>query len=146
MHRIIAQKLPMLKQGVKTSNAEFIRTREPYANSFLGLLLSLTLMLKSKKTLETSLDLTPSFKTSVNTRIEGLVSNVDYLKNWRRNFIQKEKTSAAHTRFVIWTVIFLFVRTSDAVADLYLKAKKKSKQFLLLFYFLVLRMEFQNSI
>ena len=118
----------MLKQGVKTINAEFIRTREPYANSFPGLFLSLTLMLKSKKTLETSLDLTPSFKTSVNARVEGLVSNVDYLKNWRRNFIQKEKTSAAHTRFVIWTVIFLFVRTSDAVADLCLKVKKNKKR------------------
>ena len=56
----------MLKQGVKTTNA-VIQTRAlsqlsfikftPYANSFPGLLLSLTLMLKSKKTLETSLDL-----------------------------------------------------------------------------------------
>ena len=57
----------MLKQGVKTTNADVIQTRAlsqlsfikftPYANSFPGLLLSLTLMLKSKKTLETSLDL-----------------------------------------------------------------------------------------
>ena len=80
----------MLKQGVKTINAEFIRTRalsqhsfvqfRSYASSFLGLL-SLTLMPKSKKTLETSLDLTPSFKTSVDTMVEGSLSNVDYLEN-----------------------------------------------------------------
>ena len=34
------------------------------------------------------MDLTPSFKTSLDTRVDGLVSNVDYLEN-RRNFIQK---------------------------------------------------------
>ena len=80
---VTAQKHPMLKQGTKTINAEFIRTCElsqlffirfrpcafvqlrPYATSLPGLLLSLTLMPKSKKNLETSLDLTLSFKTSV---------------------------------------------------------------------------------
>ena len=87
----------MLKQGVKAINAEFIRTRAlsqlsftqslPYPISLPGLLLSLTLMPKSKKTLETSLDLTPSFKTSVDARVEGLVSNVNYLENCCRNFI-----------------------------------------------------------
>ena len=60
----------MIKQGIKTVNAEFIQTRalsqfsflhfRPYANSLQGFLLTLTLMPKSKKTLETSLDLTPS--------------------------------------------------------------------------------------
>ena len=90
----------MLKQGVKTINAEFIRTRtlsqlsfvqfRPYAISFLGLLLSLTFMSKSKKTLETSLNLTPSFKTSVDARVESLVSNLDYLENRRRTFIRKK--------------------------------------------------------
>ena len=40
-------------------------------------------------TLETSLDLTPSFKTSVDAKVKGLVFNVDYLENQRRNFIQK---------------------------------------------------------
>ena len=90
----------MLKQDVKRINAEFIQTRalsqlsfvqfRPYATLFPGLLLSLTLMSKSKKTLETSLDLTPSFKTSIDARVEGLVSNVDYLENWRRNFIQNK--------------------------------------------------------
>ena len=34
-------------------------------------------MPKSKKTVEASLGLTPSFKTSVGARFEGLVSNVD---------------------------------------------------------------------
>ena len=58
---MIAEKLPILKQDVKTINAEFIRTCalsqlsfvqfRPYATSFQGLRLSLTLMLKSKKTL-----------------------------------------------------------------------------------------------
>ena len=36
-------------------------------------------MLKCKKIPETSLDLTPLFKTSVDARVEGLVSNVGYL-------------------------------------------------------------------
>ena len=88
----------MLKQGLKTSNVEFFRARalsqlsfvqfRPYGTSFPGLF-SLTLLSKSKKTLETSLDLTPSFKTSVDARVEGLVSNIDYVENQRRNFIQK---------------------------------------------------------
>ena len=89
----------MLKQGVKTINAEFIGARvlsqlsfiqfRPYAISFPGLLLSMTLMPKSARsfTRETNLDLTPSFKTSVDARVEGLVSNVHYLENRRRNFI-----------------------------------------------------------
>ena len=90
----------MLKQGVKTINAEFIQTRalsqlsfvqiRPYATSFLGLLLSLTLISKRKKTPETSLDLTPLFKTSFDARVEGLVLNVDHLENRCRNFIQKK--------------------------------------------------------
>ena len=64
----------MLKQNVKIINPEFIQTcalfqlffvqLRPYATSFPGLLLSLTLMPKDKKTEETSLDLTPSFKIS----------------------------------------------------------------------------------
>ena len=100
----------MLKQGVKTINAEFIRTRalsqlsfvqfRPCATCFLGLL-SLTLMPKSKKTQETSVDLVPSFKTSVDLRVEGLVSNVDCLENLRHNFIQKKygrKRRLPHTR------------------------------------------------
>ena len=78
----------MVKQGVKTMNAEFIRTSalsqlsfvqfRPYATSLPRLLLSLTLMPQSRKTLKTSLDLMPSFKTSLDARVEGLVSNVNY--------------------------------------------------------------------
>ena len=88
----------MLKQVVKTINAEFIRTNtfsqlsfvqfRLYATSFLGLLLSLTLMLKSKKILETSLDLLTSFKTSFDTKVEGLDANLDYLENRQRSFSQ----------------------------------------------------------
>ena len=90
----------MLRQGVKTINAEFIRTRalsqlslvqfRPYAMLLPGFLLSLMLMSKSKKTLETSLDLMLSFKTSVDAKVEGLVSNVEYLENRRHNFLQKK--------------------------------------------------------
>ena len=61
-------------------------------------LLSLILMSKSKKTLEISLDLTSSFKTSLDARVE-------------------KKTSGAHTRFVLWTVIFLFVQTFYTADD-----------------------------
>ena len=35
------------------------------------------------------MDLTPSFKTSVDAMVDGLVLNVDYLENQRRDFIQK---------------------------------------------------------
>ena len=90
----------MLKKYVKTINAEFIRTNtlfqlslvklRAYTTSFPGLLLSLTLMPKSKKTLETRLDLRPSFKTSFDARVKGLASNVDYLENQHHNFIQKK--------------------------------------------------------
>ena len=82
-------------------NAKFIQTHalsqppfvqfRPYVISLLGLLLSLTLMSKSKKTLETSLDPTPSYKTSVGEMVQGLVLNVNYLEIRRRNFIQKKQ-------------------------------------------------------
>ena len=88
----------MLKQGLKTINTEFIRSQalsqlsfiqfKPYATSFPGLL-SLALVSKSKMTLETSLDLIPSVKTSVDAKVKGLVFNVDYLVNQRCNFLQK---------------------------------------------------------
>ena len=64
----------MLKQGLKTINTEFIQTHalsqlsfvqfRPSAVSFVGLLLSLKLISKGKKTLEMSLDLMPLFKIS----------------------------------------------------------------------------------
>ena len=80
----------MLKQGIKTINAEFIWTRalsqvsfiqfRPDATSFPGLLLSMTCQkVKSRKTLETSWDLRSSFKTAINARVEGLVLNLDYI-------------------------------------------------------------------
>ena len=43
-----------------------------------------------------SLDLKPSFKTCVDARVEGLASNVDYLENRRRNFIQKKHGRKRH--------------------------------------------------
>ena len=70
----------------------------PYATSFLKLL-SLTLMSKGKNTLEMSLDLTSSFKTSADARVESLVSNVDYLKIgtiilFKRNTAEKDVCQA----------------------------------------------------
>ena len=60
------------------------------------------------------------FKTSLDARVAGLVLNVDYLENRHHNLIQKRygrKTSGAHTRFVLWTIIFLFVQTFYTVDD-----------------------------
>ena len=82
----------------KTINAEFIQTRalsqlsfvpfRPYTTSFLELVLSLTPVSKSKRTPETSLDLTSSFKASVDASVEGLVLHRDH---WRCSFVQKKK-------------------------------------------------------
>ena len=72
------------------NNSEFVRKHALSQLSFRQLDLSLMLMPKSKKTLETSLDLTPLFKTSVKARVEGLVLNADCLENWWHNFIQKK--------------------------------------------------------
>ena len=89
----------MLKQGVKTINAEFIRTRalsqlfvqfRPYASLFPGLLLSLTLMPKSKKTLATngSYVFVPILPLAQGLRV--LFRMWIYLDNQRCNFIQKK--------------------------------------------------------
>ena len=71
--------------------------------------------------METSLGLTALFKTSIDARFQGLVLNVDYLENQEHNFIKKKKwqkkTSAMHTHFVLWTVIFLFLLTFYTVDD-----------------------------
>ena len=123
----------MLKQGVKTINIEFIRTRalsqlsfiqfRPYATSFVGLLVSLTLMSKSKKTLETSLDLTPSFKTSVDfwCKVWESCFECGLFGKLAPQFYSKQmgqkKTPAVRKRFVLSTVIFLFVRTFYTVDD-----------------------------
>ena len=144
----------MLKQGIKTTNAEFIQTRtlsqhsfvqfRSYATLFPGLVLSLTLMSKIKKILETSLDLTPLFKTSIDTRVEGLALNMDYLGNRHPNFIQKKyvrkrrtHVSHTHTRFVLWTVIFIFVTpfyTPKRQKIINKAFSMQYRQFLLLFF------------
>ena len=69
----------MLKQGIKTINTEFIRTRalsqisfvqfRLYTSLFPRLLLSFTLMPKSKKTLEMNLDLARSKKKMQELRV-----------------------------------------------------------------------------
>ena len=60
---------------------------KPYAkNNWSGKWLDLRAWL----TLETSLDLMPLFKISVDLRVEGLVSNVNYLENRRHNFVQNK--------------------------------------------------------
>ena len=134
------QKLPTLKQDVKTIKAEFIQTHalsqfcfsqfRPYATLFLGLVFLLTLKSKSKKTQEMSLDLTPSFKTSVDTRVKGLVLNIDYLENWHCNFIQKKCgkkrcLSCTHVSFFGLKFLFLYALFTPLMAP---KAKRKNKQ------------------
>ena len=77
-------------------------------------------MSKSKKTLETSLDLTPSFKTSIDAMVQGLVSNVNNLENQQGNFIQKKygrNRRLPQTRFILCTVIFVAVRTFYTVDE-----------------------------
>ena len=82
------------------SKISFVQFR-PYTNLFPGLLLSLMLTSKNKKTLEMSLDLIPLLKISVDIRVEGHVSNVYYLENWHCNFIQRKygrkKVYCAHS-------------------------------------------------
>ena len=100
-----------VKARRKKINAEFIRTRalsqfffvhfRPYTTSFPGLLLSLTLMSKGKKTLETSLDLTPSLKTSVDAKVEGLfwmwiIWKISVIILSKRNMVEKD-VCGAHT-------------------------------------------------
>ena len=62
-------------------------------------------MPKSKKDYGDELDLTPSFKTSFDTRVEGLVSNVDYLENQHHNFSQKKY---GRDRCLLHTQVFLY--------------------------------------
>ena len=83
---------------------------------------SLTLMPKSKKTLETSLDLTPSFKTFLDARVEGLFSNVDYLVNrsvilFKRSVTEKDTLRAYKLRSLGCN--FFFVRSFYTVDDCY---------------------------
>ena len=100
----------MLKQDAKRINSQFIRTRtlyqlsfvqfRPYSTLFPGLILSFMLMPKSKSNLESSLDLTLSFMTSVDAKVEGLISNVNYLENFiQKKYGRKRRLSPTHVSF-----------------------------------------------
>ena len=60
-----------------------------FVTSYLGASLY-DAYVKKENVLEKSLELTLSFMTSVDTRVEDLVSKVNYLKNWCCDFIQKK--------------------------------------------------------
>ena len=60
------------------------------------------------------MDLTGLFKTSIDASVEGLVLNVDYFENRRRNFIQKKygrKRCLPARTFRSLDCNFFFVRT-----------------------------------
>ena len=163
---IIAQKLPKLKQGIKTMNTEFILTRafiptlfrpvQTSCNLVQGLL-SLTFMSKSKKTLETSLDLMPQFKSSIDTRVEDLALNEDYLKKQRHNFIQKKygrKRCLLHTHislsglsmfflYGIFTPLMTFKGKKEQALS---KQSKQSFYYFFIFWFKVLSCKTQFKI
>ena len=142
----------MLKQGVKTINTEFIWTHalshlsfiqfRLYATSFLGLLLFLMLISKSKKTLEMSLDLIPSFK-GLGSRFQcELFINFSTVISFKRNMAKKDACcayafSSLHCNISFftdflhhWWLLKVKKRINKALS-------KHSKQFLLLFCFLV---------
>ena len=77
-----------------------------------------------------SLDLMPWFKTSVDARIEGLVSDMDYLENWWINIVQNrygrkrglftplmtpqgKKKKAFSQQFKRFLLLFLFLGLKD---------------------------------
>ena len=152
---IIAQKHPTSKQGIKTINTEYIQTIllsqlsfaqfRPYATSFQGLLLSLTLMPKLKRPWRwvwtlyfcSRPPLTHGLMILLRMWIICKISTVILLK---RNMTKKD---------VCWTQMFHslscnFSFCTDFLHQWWLlKVKinkalsKQSKQFLLLFYFLV---------
>ena len=121
----------MLKKSLKRINAEFIQTRvlpqlsflqfRHYATSFLVLLLTLTLTSKNKKILKTSLDHMLSCKTSVGSRVNGLVPvwiiwKIGALILFKRNMAEKDLCRAHN--FCSINCNFLFVQTFDTVDDL----------------------------
>ena len=58
------------------------------------------------------LDLTPSFKTFIDARVVGLVSNVGYLENSHCNLIQKKygrKRRLSSTQILFSGLLFPFV-------------------------------------
>ena len=92
-----------------------------------------------------SLYLTPSFKTSTDARVEGLVSNMDYLENRCRSFVKKKydrKRCLPHTHFCYLDFNFIFLyglfttlMTPKGKKRINKALSKQCKQFLLLFYF-----------
>ena len=123
----------------------FFHPFQTFCNLFTGLFLSLTLISKSEKTLELSLDLALLFKTSVGTMVDCLVSNVNYLKNWHCNFIQKKygrNRRLPHTH-MFCSLVCDFSFCTDSLHHGWLQKVKKmnkslskqSKQSLLLFSF-----------
>ena len=155
--RIIRQKLPILKQGVKTINSEFIRTRalsqlsfiqfRPYATSFPGLLLSLTLMPKSKKTLVTSSDFTLSLRPPLTQGLRVLfrtwiiwkiVSVILFKRNMAEDVCRRIHVSYSGVQFFFaWT--FYTIDDSKGKKRINKALSKQSKQFLLLFLFFGLK-------
>ena len=92
----------------------------------------------------------PSFKTSltVDTRVEGLVSNVDYLGNWHSNFIQnkygrKRRLPRTHVFFCGLQFFFFYGLSIPLMTPKGKKrinkalAKKSRQQFLLFFIFMI---------
>ena len=92
---IIAQKLLMLKQGIKTVSFKFVQTcslSRSVQNLYNLVPVGFSLLWQCQKVKgpwRWAWTFTPSFKTSVDARFEVLVSNVDYLEIWYHNFIQK---------------------------------------------------------
>ena len=113
-------------------------------------LLSLMLMSKSKKALEMSLDLTPLDLTprpplTVDTRVKGLASNVDYLENRCRNFIQK-KFCSLDCNFSFYSYrLFTPLMALKGKKIINKALSKQCKQFLLPFYFLVKGLSFETQ-
>ena len=81
-----------------------------------------------------SLDLAPSFKTFIDARVQGLVSNVDYLENWHHNFIQKkyDRKICLLCTHISFSGLYFFFLTPEGKNGI---NKALSKQFLLIFYF-----------
>ena len=83
-----------------------------------------------------SLDLTNSFKTSVDARVKGFVSNVDYMENRRQNFIQKKNSrkrrlSRTNVSFSGFCAVF-FLCTDTLHRWWLLKVKKRINKALFL--------------
>ena len=123
------------------SHTEF----RPYATSFPGLSLSLMLMSKSKKTLETSLDLTPLFKTSIDRRVKqascfewGLFINFDALILFKRSMAEKviccaQTCSFLDCNFSFCTDFLRLLMTFKGKKRINKNHSKQLKQFLLFF-------------